>query len=538
MRWTTIVGGLGALLAITASAEAAPRALITNPDWLERPNGETLSQHYPALASALGIHGLATISCSVDKMGRLVDCTAMDDLPKDLGFGAAAIAMSASFRMKPQTLNGEPVDGGSVRIPIRFTLPPEDTGSEPPPPQSPEAMKQAQRLVAAMNVVDGVTGTFRTLAATFEKDRAPEATRKAAAEALLKATEAHKADLRDALARALASVFSEEEMSSLADFATAEGNRLPDDSAMRTVQDQVRRGFWRAMRAPAHESFCAQHPCNVAQDAARIWRPADARDVRIDAPQWTRIPSETLINRTRPLVAGALGLTGVVRMTCRVQKDGALENCEVDEENLPGLGYGAAALSMTSAYRLSPILLESGAAGRKVTVRAGFPPPTLQEPYKAPSGATERTLALARQLSADSDSDAQARRDIELQIVALESRRPKGGDPKIYDDAVSAYRAGALKAATEGLEQNIRAWAATLTEPQLTKLVAFRGSPAGKAVTERRESLEIALQKAGKWVGSSINRDARAMFCKDRVCELPPPAQSTPVSPAPSTRNP
>ena len=40
-----------------------------------------------------------------------------------MGFGDAAMKMSKLFKMRPQTKDGQPVDGGTVRIPIRFTLP-------------------------------------------------------------------------------------------------------------------------------------------------------------------------------------------------------------------------------------------------------------------------------------------------------------------------------------------------------------------------------------------------------------------------------
>ena len=43
--------------------------------------------------------------------------------PGDQDFGTAALKLSKLFKMRPQTKDGAPVDGGQINIPIRFDAP-------------------------------------------------------------------------------------------------------------------------------------------------------------------------------------------------------------------------------------------------------------------------------------------------------------------------------------------------------------------------------------------------------------------------------
>ncbi|MDQ0464227.1 TonB family protein [Caulobacter ginsengisoli] len=103
--------------------KSADGQVVTNPDWSRRPTGDDVARYYPERAQRLNIGGRAVIACTVALDGRLVDCKVVSETPPDQDFGPAAVRMSSQFRMWPKTVDGEPVEGGEVRIPIVFTPP-------------------------------------------------------------------------------------------------------------------------------------------------------------------------------------------------------------------------------------------------------------------------------------------------------------------------------------------------------------------------------------------------------------------------------
>jgi protein TonB len=129
------------LAASTATAQPqtpdAPQHLISNPDWLRVPNGAELARLYPPAAAAQHVSGRTKAMCHVLADGALDACVVLEECPRGYGFGRATLSAAQDFQLRPKTVDGVPVEGGMVVVPmiwaLEATTPPPACGAEPAP---------------------------------------------------------------------------------------------------------------------------------------------------------------------------------------------------------------------------------------------------------------------------------------------------------------------------------------------------------------------------------------------------------------------
>ncbi|WP_310541612.1 energy transducer TonB [Phenylobacterium sp.] len=506
-----------AALAVAGAARADPPR-VSPPEWLVRPDGEDLADSYPGLARALSIEGRATISCTVDVKGQLQDCVSPTASPRGLGFDKAALEMSWLFAMRPKTVDGAPVAGGTVRIPIRFSLPPPDgVDAIPEPFVAPAALEAARRAAR----LSGIAGRLaRGLAGDLDRIEADSADPMVRAQGLAALTQARRQaspQVAEAVARSIATQLSPAEVHHWVSYLNGPAQRKLDARGTELARDfaAAQDAHTQIVLANARETFCGRQDCDGGTSLADMRALAEAPVAIIDKPRWSQAPSLVEAQAAYPLAAQAFRLSGWAMLQCRVTQVGGLEDCKVLAQGPRRLGFGAAGLKVAGSYRLDPDLLAQGAAGDRVNLPAIFSiaretPPTRVRPR------TSRALTLAREIVRTQGFEAQADRAADLGQWLL-SHQP-GLDTAVARDAGEAYRGAAIADLPNLLDAYAAVYAATLTEPELASMAAFLHSRAGHLATGRDDAFNVRLAQALGEIQVKADAQARTAFCAAHAC--------------------
>jgi TonB family protein len=96
---------------------------VTRPKWIESLSPESVALVFPAAARAANLsEGKGTINCLVTLGGKLADCRPVSEEPAGLGFADAAVLAAGYMVMNPWSVDGDPLDGLRVTLPIRLQL--------------------------------------------------------------------------------------------------------------------------------------------------------------------------------------------------------------------------------------------------------------------------------------------------------------------------------------------------------------------------------------------------------------------------------
>jgi hypothetical protein len=257
-----------------AAAGHAPRrelpteGVITNPDWIKKPDGNDVGRFYPELASMLELSGHARINCTVTDLGALSDCSTLAETPTGFGFGQAGIQMSTLFRMKPRTLDGVPVGGARIIVPLSF-IPDAGTAESEPVETTPAPSAKALALgrrVAAASMDDSLNAAIKT---SFQQMRDRYATAGVSQEQQIAIDEFERAMIAtvplrlERVARFYAESIPEPELSKISSFLESPAGKswIAHSSEMQIVEIKAARGLQEIGVKDAREHLCRQITC-------------------------------------------------------------------------------------------------------------------------------------------------------------------------------------------------------------------------------------------------------------------------------------
>jgi len=103
----------------TTRTAPPPRGNVT---WAQRPSARRISELYPDRALRQGVGGRVELNCNV-RSNQTLSCNVANESPAGMGFGAAALSASQSYRANPALSDGTDATGSQARIVVQFQAP-------------------------------------------------------------------------------------------------------------------------------------------------------------------------------------------------------------------------------------------------------------------------------------------------------------------------------------------------------------------------------------------------------------------------------
>lgn len=346
MAFPFLVGGLVGVVLSATTLAASAEPVRTPPDWVRRPTGEMIMSVYPTEAFQKGVSGDATIGCRVSLQGALYGCELLSEKPPGNGFGSAAIAIAPQLRMTPERLDGVAVEG---RVAVHIVF---DHGG-------PRIGSHLSGHSAATAVLNHRVLTQPTWAA------APTAAQTAAA---YPARAARDGAIGAASVRCY----------------------IQDDYRLKRcliVNEEPRGYAFGAAARTLADHFVLEPPAGLEEQVKGIEvsytvafdpRMAEGGAPVVGRPTWRSMPTGEMFAASYPAAARAAGVSEArILVDCDIAESGRLSDCAVRSETPEGLGFGAAALGLTSAFQTSVWSAEGlPTVGGRITLPIRYQQPT------------------------------------------------------------------------------------------------------------------------------------------------------------------
>ena len=510
-NWGSEMKNFCAAIAVLTAALATPASAreITEPDWTHKPSIEAVQDLFPPIPLALGLRGYAELSCEVAATGVLHDCEVPIERPVGLGLGSAAFSLADRFRMSPRARNGTPVAGGTVRIPIRFELPPPVPRPALPHPTSPQAVAEARRLVN----LDGTSASWRDLMAgslerAIEAPAAKSAIGAAAIAAIRLSHEQSLVEMLEARATVIAATLTTEELQKLVQDAQRPGVEALREQEHLTEAglEKARRNLISATRIDAKTAICRTRDCT--ETFANLSLP----------PVWIEQPSAAERARLSPKVAGILGISGHADLACEVTPHGTLQGCRLTAESPGGFNFGKAALALAAQFRAAPSATPSKQKLLELTVVFPAEDVSVRQPDARPADAR---LELARKVAARGGFDVQVRMSLSELVHAFQHTADGVDDAKLVEELISALGAGIDRAMPALIEEQARVYADLFTTAQLSDIETYFANPARtKLALADAAQMDFWRDFVTALQADVVARNERE-FCKSHDCSVP-----------------